>query len=219
VKSYLRYLAAMLCCTLTAVAVPAASAEQSCTQLNDRVFGSDGQGGQAAQFRALKAKIDAETSARQTAAAAKDGAAYLKLATSILASAKTMQTSHCKSRIVAQASPETRVASVSQTPAITVGTSARSLRSAHGCSGFDGRWDTDFGVLTIGGTHGTYTYAGGSLSGAIVGRAFTGKWNEPGINARGSFSLALAADGDAFSGNWTSENGNSGPWNGTCVGG
>jgi hypothetical protein len=205
--------------TAIAGAVPAASAAQSCAQLNDRVFGSDGQGGQAAQFRALKAKIDAETGTGQTAAAAKDRAAYLKLATSILASAKTMQTSHCKSRIVAQASPETRVANVPQTPAITAGASARSPLSAHGCTGFDGRWNTNFGMLTIDGTHGTYRYAGGSLSGAIVGRAFTGQWNEPGINARGSFSLTLAADGDAFSGKWTSENGNSGPWNGTCAGG
>jgi hypothetical protein len=102
-------LATIICCMLTAIAsaVPAAAAGQSCSQLNDRVFGSDGQGGQAAQFRALKAKTDAERGAGQTAAAAKDSAANLKLATSILASARIMQTAHCKSRVVVQPSAAT----------------------------------------------------------------------------------------------------------------
>jgi len=90
-------------------------------------------------------------------------------------------------------------------------------RSAHGCVGFEGRWNTTYGVMSIHGTSGSYTYKNGVLGGSIAGNVFTGRWDQ-GSNDRGVFRFTLAADGDSFVGSWNGDDGQSGDWNGTCSG-
>lgn len=204
----------------------ASQAAQSCAQINDRVFGSDGRGGDAAQFRSLKAKIDEETRSGQTQAVARDRAEYAQLATSILASAKTMQAGGCKARVVANAKPGTDLPSAGNGAQQGVTNPARVLsnggagvtvtrRSAHGCVGFNGLWQTSTGPLRI--RDGAGALGSTWFTGNVSGDVFRGGWSDPRMGS-GSFVLTLAQDGDSVDAAIKNANGSSGAYMATCIG-
>jgi hypothetical protein len=183
--------------------------------MNDSVFGADGRGGDAARFRALKAKIDAETRAGQAQAAAKDHAEYAKLAASILASAKVMQAGSCKPRIVAQVNPGgANVAqgasnagqpgagagpmTIPTAPPPPSGPAGLTTRSRHGCVSFNGWWQTASGAFLIrnaAGALGNFWF-----SGTVKGNVYSGNWAAPQPGDRGTFVFTLAPDGDSIRG-------------------
>jgi hypothetical protein len=229
----------MLVCGQQPLAVRAA---QSCAQMNDRMFGADGRGGDAARFRALRAKIDAETRSGQAQAAAKDRAVYSRLAASIMASAKTMQGVSCKPRIVAQANPNTGQSNTglsngnqvngSQTngnqsngsgrftptapPLGSPGVTVITMRSPHGCVGFKGSWQTQTGLLKI--NNGAGALGITWFSGDVRGNVYSGGWANPQPGYHGTFVMTLAPDGDSIFADLKNSNGTSGSWTAACAG-
>ena len=98
---------------------------------------------------------------------------------------------------------------------------------ASGSGSFDGKWQTDFGVMTLtqngASLLGTYTYRNGSLDGTVADNVARGTWLQNTSDSSndvtsGDFEFVLSADGNSFSGKW--RYGSSGawqskPWNGT----
>jgi hypothetical protein len=89
------------------------------------------------------------------------------------------------------------------------------------CSGFAGRWETNYGPLQLDteGSMGSGTYNDGTatLQGKIEGRAFSGKFKEA-DGAEGLFRFELSKDGSSFTGSWTGNDGSPGDtWNGQCA--
>jgi hypothetical protein len=175
----------------------------SCVQMNDRVFGVDGRGGVAARFRDLRVKIDEETRNGQTQAAAGDRAELSRLAASILVNAKVMQTVHCTAHIVPQANAAT--------------SNGAGARSAHGCVGFNGLWQTASGNLLI--NNGAGGLREFSFSGSVSGNMYSGGWSDSKTGERGTFVFTLAPDGDSMFGRLTNSfTGGSGSYTSPCVG-
>lgn len=91
---------------------------------------------------------------------------------------------------------------------------------------FDGLWKTSYGRMrlvihsadTKQNCSGFYEYAGGQceISGNVQGRKFEFQYTEA-TGAKGRGSLDLAESGDAFSGEWSDDNGMSGAWTGTRI--
>lgn len=187
----------------------AAKAAASCRQMNDRVFGADGMGGDAARFRALKAKID------QKQAAANDRAEYARLAKSILANAKVMQKVHCTAHIVPQVNSGAAQGNTSAGSAQSNGSAGG--RSPHGCVGFNGVWQTASGELVI--KDGTGVLRTFSFTGNMSGSVYSGDWSDSKTGQRGTFAFMLAPGGDSMFGRFTnSVTGGSGSYTSSCVG-
>jgi hypothetical protein len=78
-------------------------------------------------------------------------------------------------------------------------------------TGFEGVWDSSFGVVRFArdgrSFQGTYTYAAGAtLAGELDGRVLRGTYHEPaasGDGVRGRFAFELAEDGQSFRGTWS----------------
>jgi hypothetical protein len=86
-----------------------------------------------------------------------------------------------------------------------------------------GAWRTTFGAMRLTAREGdtvtgTYAYCGGTLTGTVTGRVFTGNWTESpsasGCEKRGAdapttggFAFTLGADGGSFGGTWNYANG------------
>ena len=99
--------------------------------------------------------------------------------------------------------------------------------TAGACSGFNGRWQTDFGVLTVftrdGIARGSYRQnsndRAGLLVGAVDGTTLTGQWTSELGN--GGAKLILSPDGRTFTGTWSQypdRTSGAGKWDGTCLG-
>lgn len=97
-----------------------------------------------------------------------------------------------------------------------------------GCDGFNGTWQTDFGVLTIrvreGVARGTYRQneedRAGILAGEVDGATLTGTWHSE-LGAGGT-RIALKEDGTSFSGTWSQSLdrvSGAGKWEGRCIAG
>lgn len=94
------------------------------------------------------------------------------------------------------------------------------------CS-FDGKWDTNWGEMSLDVSGdkvtGTYTYDSGKITGKITGNVLVGKWSEsPSYaepNDAGDIEFLLSDDCKSFSGNWRygSEGSWSGGWTGTEI--
>lgn len=92
---------------------------------------------------------------------------------------------------------------------------------------FDGKWQTDFGVMTLtqNGTSviGTYTYRNGSIDGTVSENVAKGTWTQNSSDlgnetTSGDFEFVLSSDYNSFSGKWrygSSGGWQSKPWNGT----
>ena len=103
---------------------------------------------------------------------------------------------------------------------------AVSAPAAGGCAGFSGRWQTDFGVLTIyvrdGLARGSYQKSderAGLLVGSVEGNTFTGRWTSE--LGDGGAKLVLAPGGRSFQGTWSQyadKYSGAGKWDGQCVG-
>ncbi len=198
-----------------------AEAAPSCTQMNDRVFGSDGRGGDAARFRALRAKIDEETRNGQVQAAAADRAQAARLAASILANAKVMQNKRCTPRVIAAGSSSAGRTTHSIPSAPPLGSPngpvVMTMRSVHGCVGFDGTWETATGPLRI--HNGAGLLGSTWFSGDVNGNVYRGGWADPPPGGHGTFVFTLAQDGDSISAilkNMVSNT--SGSWTAPCIG-
>lgn len=93
------------------------------------------------------------------------------------------------------------------------------------CSGFSGRWQTDFGTLTLyvrdGIARGSYqrsTERPGLLVGSVDGSTLTGKWSSE--LGDGGARLTLGADGKSFQGTWSQypdRYSGAGKWDGQCL--
>jgi len=98
--------------------------------------------------------------------------------------------------------------------------------TARGCSGFTGRWQTDFGVLTIyvrdGLARGSYRKSderAGLLVGSVEGNTLSGRWTSE--LGDGGAKLTLGANGRSFQGTWSQYAGKysgAGKWDGECIG-
>jgi len=89
------------------------------------------------------------------------------------------------------------------------------------CSGFGGRWNTNYGevILQQSGSSVTGTYYNGtaSIRGYLSGNVLEGDWVQ--TNGRGQLRFELAGAGGYFSGTWgRTNNSDGGGWNGTCIG-
>jgi hypothetical protein len=98
---------------------------------------------------------------------------------------------------------------------------------ASGAQSFAGKWQTNFGVMTLtqNGTSVTGTFSGGkgSVEGAITDNVLSGTWTQGASDSgneatSGDFEFVLSSDGNSFAGKW--RRGSSGawlpsPWNGT----
>ena len=97
--------------------------------------------------------------------------------------------------------------------------------SASGCQGFSGVWNTNWGVVTIRGTAGSYVYRGinSTLSGTVQGRRYSGQYHQPGYPdpeyVNGEVIFTLSADGQSWAGeSWNRSRTVMYPWSGTCAG-
>ncbi|MFZ1990803.1 MAG: hypothetical protein WAW96_13660 [Alphaproteobacteria bacterium] len=94
------------------------------------------------------------------------------------------------------------------------------------CSGFTGRWQTDFGVLTIyvrdGLARGSYRKTderAGLLVGSVDGNTLTGRWTSE--LGDGGAKLTLGPNGRSFQGTWSQyadKYSGAGKWDGQCIG-
>ncbi|MFO1186973.1 MAG: hypothetical protein U1E87_05705 [Alphaproteobacteria bacterium] len=95
-----------------------------------------------------------------------------------------------------------------------------------GCDGFNGVWQTDFGVLTVrvreGVARGSYRQSdedrAGILAGEIDGTTLTGTWHSE--LGSGGTRLSLGEDGRSFSGTWSQSldrASGAGKWEGRCI--
>ena len=208
----------LLACGLFGGASRPARAE-GCSQINDRVYGQSGQGGNSVRFKFLSAKAEQEAAAGDTAGAARDRAAAAKLAASIIADAKALKAAGCTPRTAGSASGSSGGSSGTvSTGTASSGTST--TRSSHGCVGFAGRWSTDYGLTTLDASgNGTYLYKGTSrIAGSISPDRATLTGTYVQVDDRGTVTLRLDPGGDSFRGSWTSASGSAGTWNGTCTG-
>jgi hypothetical protein len=94
-------------------------------------------------------------------------------------------------------------------------------RSAAGCRGFAGTWDSDFGAISLSlsaeRASGTYTLPAGTIDGTVDGSTLEGSWIQN--DRSGLFRFVLSADGNAFEGTWTEADGSGGGvWTGGCTG-
>ncbi len=97
---------------------------------------------------------------------------------------------------------------------------------ASGCTGFQGSWSTNYGIVTVSvngnRASGSY-YAGGQsyIAGTVNGNVLDGEWNNPGRSdgtKRGPFRFVLNADGTRITGYWREADGTGGTeWTGTCA--
>lgn len=87
------------------------------------------------------------------------------------------------------------------------------------CSGFAGRWDSNYGPVQIdsegAAAFGNYNEGAATLQGKIDGNVLAGTYEE-GDN-KGEFVLELSGDGSSFSGSWDGADGTHGEWTGTCA--
>lgn len=103
---------------------------------------------------------------------------------------------------------------------------AVSAPPAQACSGFTGRWQTDFGVLTLyirdGIARGSYQRKDerpGLLVGSVDGTILTGRWSSE--LGDGGARLSLGQDGRSFQGSWSQyadRYSGAGKWDGKCLG-
>ncbi len=88
-----------------------------------------------------------------------------------------------------------------------------------------GKWDTDWGLMTLsqsGSTvSGAYTHDTGIIHATASGKTLTGRWGEAptykGPTDAGSISFTMSDDGRSFTGTWTYDGGGGGGWVGTRV--
>ena len=86
--------------------------------------------------------------------------------------------------------------------------------------GFAGKWDTNFGVVTIQITgyrvSGTFYDGNGSIEGTVNGYVIEGNWIQP--DRSGKFRFEMGLNGNTFKGRWTEEdNSGGGEWNGKSL--
>jgi hypothetical protein len=103
---------------------------------------------------------------------------------------------------------------------------AVSAPTTQACSGFAGRWQTDFGVLTLyvrdGIARGSYQRKDerpGLLVGSVDGATLTGRWSSE--LGDGGARLTLGPDGRSFQGTWSQyadRYSGAGQWAGQCLG-
>ena len=105
-----------------------------------------------------------------------------------------------------------------------VGTWNGTLQATATSFSWAGRWETNWGALTLtqSGTTvtGSYTHDGGKITGTVSGTTLTGTWSEgptfAGPNDAGPLVFKLGADGKSFSGLWNYEGKTPDKsWNGT----
>ena len=92
---------------------------------------------------------------------------------------------------------------------------------------FAGKWQTDFGVMTLTqngiSVDGTYTWRNGRVKGTITDNILRGTWTQNSSDlgndvTSGDFEFVLSSDGNSFAGKWRYGSGGewqSTPWNGT----
>ena len=92
---------------------------------------------------------------------------------------------------------------------------------------FAGKWQTDFGVMTLTqngiSVDGTYTWRNGRVKGTITDNILRGTWTQNSSDlgndvTSGDFEFVLSSDGNSFVGKWRYGSGGewqSTPWNGT----
>ncbi len=92
----------------------------------------------------------------------------------------------------------------------------QTMRSAHGCVGFDGTWQTPSGTMHL--LNGNGSYADTMLQGAVSGNVLRGIWRHPTVG-QGTFAFTLAPDGDSLTTIWTTSSGASGSYTtARCIG-
>lgn len=90
------------------------------------------------------------------------------------------------------------------------------------CSGFSGRWNTNYGEVILqqsgSSVSGSYYNGSASIRGYLSGYVLEGDWLQ--TNGSGRFRFELARDGGSFTGIWgrSASNSDGGAWNGNCAG-
>lgn len=102
------------------------------------------------------------------------------------------------------------------------GATGRVYNPANDNGAWVGKWNTDWGTMTLNQTGndvtGNYEYDSGKISGTVSGNILKGTWSEyPTYNPpRDAGDIEFTLDGDSFTGKW--RYGSSGDWSGQWVG-